>query len=292
MGRSKVKAFQLEGDSTKVDLWNSLATTPPEYLKDFTRPGGFSGKSVDPVWRIMMLTRTFGPCGMGWGFVQEDQWVDAGAGPYVAYVRGHIWYEIGGERYQTMSHTGGTIVGDRNPDEAYKMSETDALGKCCLDLGMCADLYLGQHDLDKYQSEPGQAPQRRGTSRQPNKGAAQNRSTPPAESVEPITKGAAFDLALAKIEEVKDDVEALAMQRRVYRRLSVSKDLSPEELATIAERILLKRAGFVPAEAIDSFQKAADAFVKLKFIGADKVKAIIGHVRAQNNLDPEAKDVK
>jgi len=137
--------------SENLTLWNALKETPPEYLKAFNRPGGFRGTSVDPTYRIMKLTQAFGPCGVGWRFVQEDNWMVDINGSMVAFVRGHLEYKMNGEWVWTSSHTGGTVC-DRTPDEAYKMSETDACGKCCLDIGIAADVYLKEHDGDKYQS--------------------------------------------------------------------------------------------------------------------------------------------
>ena len=132
--------------TNNMNLWNSVCTTPAEYLKQFTRSGGFSGKSIDPVYRIRKLTEMFGPVGKGWRFVVSKRWSENNC----VYVSGHIWYKIGDEQCETCEHTGGTEIG-RTPDEAYKMSETDALGKCALDIGIAADVYLGQHDGDKYQ---------------------------------------------------------------------------------------------------------------------------------------------
>lgn len=135
-------------------IWAQGFDTPEDKLKTFRRAGGFSGKSIDPVYRLQRLTEIFGPCGQGWGFEQTERWREEFAtkdGPVsVVFVRGKLWYVEGGERCETCEHTGGTVA-DRTPDEAYKMAETDALGKCALDLGLAADVYLGLHDGDKYQ---------------------------------------------------------------------------------------------------------------------------------------------
>ena len=38
-------------------------------------------------------------------------------------------------------------------DECFKMSMTDAVGKCLLQIGLAADVYMGQFDDSKYREE-------------------------------------------------------------------------------------------------------------------------------------------
>ncbi len=141
-------------DSKTTDLWRQLSVTPEQNLKAFKRAGGFSGKSIDPTYRLQRLTETFGPCGIGWRFVTTKMWREEYLDKPVVYVTGYLWYVLDGKKYRTCSHTGGTEA-TRTPDEAYKMAETDALGKCALDIGLAADVYLGLHDGDKYQKPSG-----------------------------------------------------------------------------------------------------------------------------------------
>jgi len=171
-------------------LWETLKHTPDTALKDFRKGGGFRGKSIDPVYRIYRLTEQFGPVGRGWLFIEQETWREeiplsekdrantiaelikasrtGGVDPEmntilsivndmrtpVVYVKGYLVYGMdnGEGGFKTCSHTGGTVV-DRAADEAYKMAETDAIGKCCLDIGVSADVYLGLHDGDKYQKQ-------------------------------------------------------------------------------------------------------------------------------------------
>lgn len=262
MAKSQKSQVAAEGENTVI--WNRCSTTPSEYLKAFKRGGGFSGKSIDPTYRIRLLTELFGPCGVGWGFVQEDQWSDGGSGAYVVYVRGHLWYMHEGERRQTMSHTGGTVA-DRAPDEVYKMAETDSLGKCCLDLGVGADVYMGLHDGDKYQDErPAtysgnpEAAGRRAAGRAP--------SNAPAAAVAPaaiaIVEAEVSDVIKA-IEALADDVEAYDYSRKLFSRMLLSSNtIPPEVLGSLAERLATKRATFVTEASLPIVKKTLAAYVK------------------------------
>lgn len=176
----------------KMAIWNALERTPEEFLKNFKRGGGFSGKSVDPTYRIKRLTELFGPCGIGWLFVQEDSWIVEIGGSHVAFVRGHLKYKVNGEWVQTSSHTGGTVC-DRTPDEAYKMSETDACGKCCLDIGLASDVYLGHHDGDKYQ-----ATQSQGAAPRQTVAPHQQSAAPVADPVSPVGGWRAWKVPIGK----------------------------------------------------------------------------------------------
>lgn len=268
MAKARGAKSQLAEESPLTSLWNRLSTTPSAYLKDFKRAGGFAGKSIDPTYRIKILTETFGACGMGWGFVQEDQWSDGGSGAYVVYVRGHLWYMVEGERYQTMSHTGGTVA-DRAPDEVYKMAETDALGKCCLDLGIGADVYMGIHDGDKYQDT-------REANYRPNQEAAGRRQAGSAPSnapalPEPVKEIVEAEVSgiLKSIEALKDDVDAHHYAVDLYKRMRISSSLEPQHFSAIAERMLVKRCGFVTSEIFPTLRKVAKAYVDHTWISAD-----------------------
>lgn len=286
--KPKVAASEVEGDNTKI--WNQICRTPSEYGKQFTRAGGFTGTSIDPVWRIRTLTELFGPCGKGWGFVQEDQWSDGGSGAYVVYVRGHLWYMEDGERYQTMSHTGGTVC-DRSPDEAYKMAETDALGKCCLDLGMAADIYMGIHDGDKYQrNETGKQYSydrenagRRQAGSNPKTGSKSTEApkVPIAEKdVEGITQA---------ILDLTDDVAAYEFSRKLFERMVYSDQLSKESLQCLAERMATKRSGFITEAMLPSLKKTLAAYVKQGWMAKESADKYVSLSERRLGIAPAAK---
>jgi hypothetical protein len=139
-------------------LWNRLKRTDPRSTKPFTRSGGFKGTQIDPTWRLQMMTEAFGPVGKGWGYEQLEWTVQE----RMVFVCVRIWYKDPetGQVCYTGPQWGGTEMvrrrrdGSEEPnDEAFKMSITDAVGKCCLQLGLAADVYMGQFDDSKYREE-------------------------------------------------------------------------------------------------------------------------------------------
>jgi hypothetical protein len=139
-------------------LWNKLKRTDPRATKPFTRSGGFRGTQIDPAWRLQAMTEVFGPVGQGWGYEQLEWTVQE----RMVFACVRVWYRDPdtGERCFTGPQWGGTEMvrrrrdGSEEPnDEAFKMSVTDALGKCLLELGLAADIYLGLFDDSKYREE-------------------------------------------------------------------------------------------------------------------------------------------
>ncbi|TWA70599.1 hypothetical protein FBZ84_102149 [Azospirillum baldaniorum] len=140
-----------------MHLWNRLKRTDPKATKPFTRSGGFRGTQIDPTWRLMMMTEVFGPVGKGWGYEQMD-WTIA---ERMIFICARVWYldPETGEKCWTGPQWGGTeMVRRRNgieapDDECFKMSMTDAVGKCLVQLGLAADVHMGQFDDSKYREE-------------------------------------------------------------------------------------------------------------------------------------------
>jgi hypothetical protein len=135
-------------------LWRELGITNPDYTKQFDR-GGFSGTMIDPTWRMLRMTEVFGPVGKGWGWEELDCRIENGC----VFIKVRAWYVPpggGGEVLYTGPQWGGTELNAKRKtgvvanDEAFKMSSTDALGKCLLSIGMAADVYLGLFDDAKY----------------------------------------------------------------------------------------------------------------------------------------------
>lgn len=141
---------------SNTKLYDQLSPCPEDATKPFNR--GWSGKSIDPQWRIKTLTEAFGPCGIGWGFDITNRWSDEAEGHKFAFVSGRIWYVWEGEKRYSLETTGGTQFSSRQGEDAYKCSETDALGKSAVAIGLAADVYHGKHDGDKYQIPASQAP--------------------------------------------------------------------------------------------------------------------------------------
>jgi len=156
-GRAEVKVGATAPRFDNLHLWNQLKRTDPKATKPFARPGGFRGTQIDPTWRLQMMTEAFGPVGKGWGYEQVD-WTIA---ERMVFICARVWYldPETGEKCWTGPQWGGTeMVRRRNgieapDDECFKMSMTDAVGKCLLQLGLAADIYMGQFDDSKYREE-------------------------------------------------------------------------------------------------------------------------------------------
>jgi len=142
-----------------TQLWDILAKTDPAHTKKFTRPGGFKGTAIKPIYLERKMTEQFGPCGVGWGF-DEPVFSPIQAGDEMAvYCTLTVWYRqgdvtgkvsgVGGDMILKQFSNGRIAV----DDEAYKKAFTDALGNALKHLGMSADVHMGQHDDNKYVSD-------------------------------------------------------------------------------------------------------------------------------------------
>lgn len=151
-GKEMSDEVKVKGEHERMDLYQELRPCPKEALKGFKKRGGFSGSSIDAQWRIRRLTEVFGPCGTGWGFTVTNRWSEEADGMKWAFVSGFVWYIDGdGEKRHAIEVTGGTDMAGA-VDEAYKKSETDALGKSAASIGLAASVYEGSFDGDKYSS--------------------------------------------------------------------------------------------------------------------------------------------
>lgn len=145
-------------------VWNQFCKTPKEATKEFKK-GGWHGTDINPAYRLRCLTELFGPQGTGWGWTIHERWRETWPSRVkvgerwedyeaaCAFVSLSLWYvDADGERRECSPQIGGTEC-DLAPDEVWKMSITDAIGKCCLALGIAADVYMGQFD-GKYRDAP------------------------------------------------------------------------------------------------------------------------------------------
>ena len=140
--------------TSNLDIWNDLAVTDPRHTKEFSRAGGFKGKSIKPIYVIRKVTEQFGPCGVGWGInTPAYQIVNGPDGEIAVYCNVTIWH---GTRENVVPGVGGDFIVKKNKyglfadDEAFKKAFTDAVGNALKFLGMSADVYMGLHDDDKY----------------------------------------------------------------------------------------------------------------------------------------------
>ena len=133
-------------------FWIPHCKTPKESTKNYNKKG-FKGTDINAQYRMRCMTEMFGPIGIGWGYEIKERWREESNGSLFAYVLLQIWYKPAKmERTFTGEIIGGT-EGNFNPDEIWKSCITDALGKCMAQLGIGADVYMGEFD-GKYDPRP------------------------------------------------------------------------------------------------------------------------------------------
>lgn len=150
-----------------LELYDSWRSPPKEALREI-RGGRMSGKTdINPMWRLKALTERFGPCGTGWKYTIERQWMEPGGnGEIAAYCNILLYYKYNGGWSEGIPGTGGAAFAAKEKnglyisDECYKMALTDAISVACKALGVAADVYWDA-DPSKYsgrQNGPGNPP--------------------------------------------------------------------------------------------------------------------------------------
>jgi hypothetical protein len=140
-----------------LDIYNKVRVVPPTAKKDI--PGGrLKGMTdINPMWRIKVLTETFGLCGIGWKYeILEERLEDAKINNEIAaFVRINLYVKVDGAWSDAIPGTGGSsfvVKETKGPyvsDECFKMALTDALSVACKALGVGADVYWDK-DKTKY----------------------------------------------------------------------------------------------------------------------------------------------
>ena len=133
-----------------MELYNALRSVPAEAQKKIGG-GPLAGfTDINPMWRIKMLTTTFGPCGLGWVIKDIQTWTSGAAGEEAVFVSLNLYVKYGSEWSEPIYGIGGSkvLVVDKNgphlDDEAYKKAYTDAISIACKALGMAADVYFNK----------------------------------------------------------------------------------------------------------------------------------------------------
>ena len=137
---------------TNMDIWKTLGRTNPKYTKPFTKFGGKTLTTIDPMYQIMMMTDLFGPVGQGWSYHVNYTYTDkcvfaeVSIRYCVATKLDKQWYKYGPvSSVQALYKKNGGL-----DDEAPKKAMTDAMTKAFSHLGMSADVFLGLFDNNKY----------------------------------------------------------------------------------------------------------------------------------------------
>lgn len=149
-----------------LEIYNKLRECPTEAIKPINA-GRLKGMSdINPMWRIKALTEVFGPCGIGWWYTIDKQWLEAGNGPEIAaFCNITLFYKWAGEESHGIPGTGGSGFvkveknGPYTSDECFKMALTDAISVAAKALGAAADIYW-QKDRTKYDQPSTPAPEK------------------------------------------------------------------------------------------------------------------------------------
>jgi hypothetical protein len=144
-------------ENTNLKIYNIVRSVPKEAQKSINA-GRLKGMTdINPMWRIKVLTETFGPVGIGWYYDITDKWLETNEikGEVTANVSINLFIKENGEWSKPIQGIGGSMLvtqeskGPYVNDECYKMALTDAISVACKALGVGADIYWGS-DNTKY----------------------------------------------------------------------------------------------------------------------------------------------
>lgn len=139
-----------------MELYNALRSVPQEAKKEI-KGGRLRGMTdINPMWRIKALTEKFGPCGIGWWYTIEKQWIESSSkGECAAFCNINLFYSIDGIESKPIPGTGGSMFvsneksGMYVDDETFKKALTDAISVAAKAIGVGADVYF-EKDCSKY----------------------------------------------------------------------------------------------------------------------------------------------
>ncbi len=147
-----------------MGIYEQVRSVPQTALKEI-EGGPMKGKSnINPQWRIEMLTRLFGPAGIGWKIEQVARWSESTPrGEVAVFCEVNLYVKKDGQWSEPIFGQGGNkLVSIANEyengkpvpvlkinDEAYKMAYTDAISVACKALGFAGDIYFHQ-EMTKY----------------------------------------------------------------------------------------------------------------------------------------------
>lgn len=137
-------------DNPNLSIFNKVRKVPNNALKQINA-GRLKGMSdVNPVWRILAMTDTFGICGVGWKYEITKQWTETYGNEIKGFCNINMFIKVDGEWSDAIPGTGGAsfVAMERNgayvSDEVYKMALTDALSVAMKSIGVAADIYFSK----------------------------------------------------------------------------------------------------------------------------------------------------
>ena len=133
----------------------------PDGAKKNIDSGRIKGMTdINPMWRIKIMTETFGMCGVGWKYEITKQWNEACGQVVKTYCNINLYVKVDGEWSDAIPGTGGSSFaaiekqGVYVSDENYKMALTDALSVAMKALGVGADVYWDKGANETKYSNP------------------------------------------------------------------------------------------------------------------------------------------
>ena len=139
-----------EKNNPNLSIFNKVRKVPDNALKQINA-GRLKGMSdVNPVWRILAMTDTFGVCGVGWKYEITKQWTETYGNEIKGFCNINMFIKVDGEWSDAIPGTGGAsfVAMERNgayvSDEVYKMALTDALSVAMKSIGVAADIYFSK----------------------------------------------------------------------------------------------------------------------------------------------------
>jgi len=131
-----------------LKFYDVVRQVPSEAIKKISG-GRLNGMSdINPVWRIRVMTETFGPCGLGWKYEITKQWQEQFGQEVKCFTNINLYVKVNDVWSDPIPGTGGATLVEVNSrglyvsDEGYKMSLTDALSVAMKSLGVAADVYF------------------------------------------------------------------------------------------------------------------------------------------------------
>lgn len=148
--------------SDNLKLWDQIKKTDPKFTKP-AKKGQFNFTSVAPMYQILKATTVFGAQGIGWGVVPGSEKFETqtiGETTLLHY-DAILFFILDGQRGEIPIHatekvaykTKGASSYLKVDDEVRKKVATNAKTKGLSELGMCADIFLGQFDNYEYLEE-------------------------------------------------------------------------------------------------------------------------------------------
>lgn len=178
-----------------LELYNRIRSVPKEAQSQVSY-GAMKLTAINPMYRLKVLTEEFGPCGEGFRFeILKDDIVEVkDANGTVTesceYMTVALYYRLengewsdpvvgfGGNKIISTNNNGKRVI----DEDAKKKCYSDAIGICCKNLGLGADIWWSNDPGDKYGAEYKQVPQKDVAETKPQQPAASRTVTKKTET--------------------------------------------------------------------------------------------------------------